>query len=120
MVDALVGTGAATERLGGADLVAPHLLDAEVGSVLRRLTLAGRLADEAAEAALFALVELEVLRWAHPPLLARAWAMRGNVTVYDGLYVALAEALDAPLLTLDSRLAGAPGVAATIEVLGTG
>lgn len=115
----MVGSHAATDRLGRADLVAPHLLDAEVGSVLRRLTMAGQLAAGAAEAALRDLAELEIDRWEHAPLLTRAWALRANVTIYDGLYVALAEALDAPLLTLDGRLAGAPGIVATIEVPGS-
>ena len=88
--------------------------------MLRRLAFGGKLTEGVAEVALGELAALEIDRWEHPPLLRRAWALRGNVTIYDGLYVALAEALDAPLLTLDGRLAGAPGIAATIEVPGSG
>lgn len=88
--------------------------------MLRRLVLAGQLTDGVAEEVLGDLAALEIERWEHTPLLPRAWAMRRNVAVYDGLYVALAETLEVPLLTLDGRLAGAPGIAATIEVVGSG
>ena len=63
------------------------------------------------------LRQLDVLRYAHEPLLPRIWDLRQNLTVYDAAYVSLSEALDAPLLTCDARLAGAPGGVARIEVL---
>ena len=88
--------------------------------MLRRLALAGLLDARLAGAALADLAAVEIDRWEHAPFLRRAWELRSNVTIYDGLYVALAEALDAPFVTLDGRLAGEPGIVATIEVVGTG
>jgi predicted nucleic acid-binding protein len=99
-------------------LWAPHLIDAEVGHVLRRATFADELPARTARAALEDLAELPMRRVGHVGLLERAWALRNNVSFYDGLYVALAEILDLPLVTLDGRLAGAAGVRAEIEVLG--
>jgi predicted nucleic acid-binding protein len=96
---------------------APHLIDAETGHALRRVVLAKELSVRAARAALVDLAELPIRRVGHRALLSRAWQLRANVTFYDGLYVALAELLEVPLLTLDARLAGAPGVRAEVEVL---
>ena len=89
---------------------APHLVDAETGHALRRVVLAGELSARAASAALADLADLRIQRVAHRGLLSRAWELRANVTFYDGLYLALAERLDVPLVTLDARLANAPGV----------
>jgi predicted nucleic acid-binding protein len=102
----------------GEVLWAPHLVDAEVGHVLRRETLAGELGSAAARAALEDLSNLPLRRASHRGLLARAWALRENLSFYDALYVALAERLRATLLTLDGRIAGAPGVGATILHMG--
>jgi len=99
-------------------LWAPHLVDAETGHALRRTVIAGELSADAARAALDDLAELPIRRAGHRGLLQRAWALRENVTFYDGLYVALAERLDLPVLTLDGRLAKAAGVRATIRALG--
>ena len=99
-------------------LWAPHLVDAEKGHALRRTVIAGELSADAARAALDDLAELPIRRAGHRGLLQRAWALRENVTFYDGLYVALAERLDLPVLTLDGRLAKAAGVRATIRTLG--
>lgn len=96
---------------------APHLIDAEVGHVLRRGTLAGELSEDSAQAALRALADIPLRRAHHRSLLDRAWSLRANVSFYDGLYVALAERLDLPLLTLDARLAGAPGLRVDVEVI---
>jgi predicted nucleic acid-binding protein len=98
-------------------LWAPHLIDAEVGHVLRRGALAGELRARAANRALDALADVPLRRASHRPLLARAWSLRKNVSFYDGLYIALAERLGLPLLTLDARLARAPGLRAEIEVI---
>jgi predicted nucleic acid-binding protein len=98
----------------GQVLWAPHLVDAEVGHVLRRETLAGELGVGAARAALEDLSDLPLRRVPHRGLLARAWALRQNLSFYDALYVALAERVRAVLLTLDGRIAGAPGVRAAI------
>jgi predicted nucleic acid-binding protein len=88
---------------------APFLLDAEVGQVLRRFVLAGLLDSERAAGALEDLADLRIDRYPHVPLLPRAFDFRDNTTFYDGLYLALAEALEAPLVTLDSALTKIPG-----------
>lgn len=97
-------------------LHAPHLLDVEVTQVLRRAERAGLVTSERAHEALLKLIELDIERHEHGPLLARTWQMRGNCTAYDAVYVALAEALDAPLLTFDKQLAKSPGTRAKIEI----
>lgn len=97
---------AVTARLHAArHLAAPHLLDAEVGQVLRRLTAAGLMSPATAQASLDDLANLPMVRYPHVPLLPRAFELRGNVTFYDALYLALAEAIDAPMLTCDRALA---------------
>jgi predicted nucleic acid-binding protein len=98
-------------------LWAPYLVDAEVGNALRRTARAGEISARKARAALADLFEMRLQRVSHHLLVERAWQLRENLSFYDGLYVALAEALEAPLLTLDSRLAKAPGVRAEIEVV---
>jgi len=98
-------------------LHAPHLLDLEVAQVLRRYVRAGHLSSVRALQALRDLLQLDLARYPHEPLLSRVWALRQNLTAYDAAYVALAEALRAPLLTLDARLAAAPGVKARVEIV---
>ena len=93
---------------------APHLLDLEVAQALRSLERSGTLEQERAAAGLDDFQSLRVVRHTHTRLLNRAWALRQNLTVYDGIYIALAEALDAPLVTTDRRLASAPGHTAQI------
>lgn len=91
---------------------APELLDVEVVQILRRFWLGGELHDERGRQALADLRDLPLERYRHDPLLPRVWELRGNMTAYDAVYVALAEALDAPLVTCDGRLARAmpPGI----------
>ncbi len=96
----------------------PHLVDAEVGHALRRLVSADELRPGDAREALADLADLPLRRAGHRGLLRRAWELRANVTFYDALYVALAERLDVPLITLDARLSAAPGVRAAIRLLG--
>lgn len=98
-------------------LAAPHLIDAEVGHVLRRSVLRGDSSSELALAALDDLSSLRIERFPHTGLLERAFQLRDNATFYDALYLALAEALDATLLTRDAALARIQGVAAKVEVL---
>ncbi len=99
------------------DLAAPHLMDAEVGQVLRRFVLAGRVDGTRAELALEDLAALPLVRYPHARLLPRALELRDNATVYDALYLALAEGLGAPLLTRDAALGEVPGVRARVEVI---
>lgn len=91
-------------------LWAPHLVDAEVGHALRTGVRVGRFTRKTAAAALEDLTQMRLQRVSHHLLLERAWKLRDNVSFYDALYVALAEALEAPLLTFDARLARAPGL----------
>ena len=104
-------------RLRGQELAAPELIDLEVVSVLRRQLSVGKLDPRRARLALDDLLELPIRRVSHRALLRRCWQLRDNLSVYDAAYVALAKALDAPLLTADARLAKAPGVGCAIEVL---
>ncbi len=99
-------------------LHAPHLLSLEVAQVLARLVRTGAIGAQLAETAIRTLAQLDVVRYDHEVLLPRLWELRENLTAYDGAYVALAELLDAPLLTLDRRLARSPGHRATIELVG--
>lgn len=96
---------------------APHLLDAEVGQVLRRYERLGDLDQAGARAALAHLAALPITRYPHGPFVGRAYDLRANVTVYDGLYLALAEALDAVLVTTDAALLGVPSCNAAVDVL---
>jgi predicted nucleic acid-binding protein len=98
-------------------LWAPYLVDAEVGHALRSVVRTGEISAKAARAALLDLMEMRLQRVSHHLLAERAWELRENVSFYDALYVALAEQLEAPLVTLDSRLAKAPGVRAEIELV---
>ena len=96
---------------------APQLLDVEVAQVIRRHELGGGIDRSQAVARLEGLADLPVHRYPHRPLIARAYAWRHNVTVYDGVYLALAEALDARLLTADRSLGRVPGCTATVDVI---
>jgi predicted nucleic acid-binding protein len=100
-----------------ADHVAPHLIDAEVLGVIRRHEQAGLLDATTSRLAVEDLHDWPGERVSHRPLLRRAWELRRNVRTWDALYVALAEAFDAPLVTLDERLASATGVRCQIEVM---
>jgi predicted nucleic acid-binding protein len=95
----------------------PHLLDVEIAQALRRLVRTGELSADRAAAAIGDLSDLDLHRHAHLDLVTRAWTLRANVTAYDAIYIALAEALGAPLLTCDAALAGAPGLRADVELM---
>lgn len=96
-------------------LHAPDLLNLEVAQVLRRYLLSGEVAEERADQAFSDLTELPLTYYAHSALLPRVWDLRHSLSAYDASYVALAEALDAPLLTTDRRLARTHGHNAHIE-----
>jgi len=97
-------------------LHAPHLVDLEAAQTLRRYEAAGEMSPERARQALLVFAQLPLERHAHWPFLDRIWELRRNLTAYDAAYVALAEALDAPLLTCDRALASAPGHRAVVEL----
>ena len=88
-------------------LHAPHLLDLEIAQVLRRYTRSGELDQQRGLQALEDLADLPLTRYPHTLFLSRIWELRDNVTAYDAAYIALAEALGAPLLTRDAALAAA-------------
>ena len=88
-------------------LHAPHLLDVEVAQVLRRYAAMGEIDDQRGAEALADLADFPIRRYPHDFLLTRVWTLRNNFTAYDAVYVALAEALNARLLTRDQRLAAA-------------
>ena len=122
MIEALLRTPAAAAvdaRLfePGETLHAPHLLDVEVAQVVRRYVANGDIDADRGREALDDLAALRLRRYPHDLLLPRIWALRHNLTAYDAAYVALAEALEAPLLTRDRRLAAAAGVSARIELI---
>jgi predicted nucleic acid-binding protein len=101
----------------GETLHAPHLLDVEVTQVLRRHLAQGTVTASRAEEALQDLLDLRVSRHPHGLFSWRVWELRDNLTAYDAVYVALAEALGAMLLTCDGKLALAPGHHARVEVI---
>lgn len=113
------GAGArARERLRlDPDLHVPHVLDVEVAAALRRRVRLGQTGVEEATEALGDLADLAAVRWDHEPLIPRVWELRDNITAYDAVYVVLAEMLDAVLITCDARLARAPGLVCSVEVL---
>ncbi|MDT8368709.1 MAG: type II toxin-antitoxin system VapC family toxin [Longimicrobiales bacterium] len=94
---------------------APALLDVEVAQVLRRLVHSGSLDEEHGRALLEILQDTPIDRHRIDPLLPRIWQLRHNLTAYDAAYVALAEALECPVVTLDERIAGAPGVCTEVR-----
>ncbi|HLX49552.1 MAG TPA: type II toxin-antitoxin system VapC family toxin [Streptosporangiaceae bacterium] len=113
VVAGLVDTGPdgrwAESLLAGDELAAPDLMPAEVANILRRAALAGDISADVASLAHSDLADLRVEFFPYQPGAERVWQLRDNVPCYDGWYVAVAELLDAPLATLDTRLASAPG-----------
>lgn len=105
-----------SRRLGSADLFAPALVHFECSNVIRRHEIGGLITSDQAAMAHADLLDLPIALVPYQSLAQRVWQLRSNLTSYDGCYVALAEALDAPLITVDRRLAQAPGTACRIEV----
>lgn len=99
----------AESMLASGPLAAPHLILVEAANILRRACLARALSADAANLAHADLLKLRVELFGYEPVAERVWSLRGAVTAYDGCYVALAEALDVPLATIDRRLSRAPG-----------
>ena len=111
VVEWLLGLPLADEvadRILEADsLHVPALLDVEVAQVIRRYATSGEITAQTGELALKALAELDAVRYTHELLLPVIWKLRGNLTAYDAAFAALAATLNAPLVTLDTRLARA-------------
>ena len=122
ILEVLLSTPAAPSVYGrlsvnGETLHAPHMLDLEILQVLRRYCAHGEITLDRAEQAVVDYLDLPITRYAHDIFARRVWELRQNFTAYDGVYVALAEALSAPLITRDRRLAAASGHRAIIEVV---
>ena len=105
------------DRLLAETVIGPDLLRLEVVSVLRRHAASAALTDEQAENAVSDLMAFPIIVFPTAPLIDRVWELRHNVTAYDACYVALAEAVEHPLLTADRRLADAPGIRCPVELL---
>src|SRR5688500_7086635 len=122
MIEVLLNTSTGVqlaERVFDPDeiLHAPHLLDVDLARVLRRYTRAGELDAARGLQALEHLADFPLTRYPHDLFLLRIWELRHNVTAYDAAYIAVAEALGAPLLTRDAALASVPGHHAQIELI---
>jgi len=104
-------------RLKAQSLAAPDLLRLETMSVFRRQLRNGSLTPKQAANAMEDLANLALVVYPTAPLLRRGWELRDNITAYDSCYVALAEALDCPLVTADQRLANAPSTRCEFEIL---
>ena len=121
MVEFLVGADPLAERVRatvtGEKLAAPHVIDLECAAAMRGLVRGGKLPAAEAERALDLLGDLRLERYGHVPLLCRIWQLRHNMWPYDAAYVALAEFLDAELLTLDGKIAAVPGVQCAVRNL---
>jgi predicted nucleic acid-binding protein len=101
----------------GEEFHSPHLVDVEVTQGLRRLVRSGEVSAIRAEEAIADLSDLALHRHAHLDLLIRAWQLRENITAYEAMYVVLAQALDATVITCDVPLAKASGRRARVEAV---
>ena len=115
--DGADGRRARDEVRGAGDIAAPDLVDVETVAVLRKRWLSGTISGRRFSAALDDLEALDIDRYPALPLIRRSYDLRPNVTAYDAMYVALAEALGCELVTGDQRLASAPGPRCVIRIL---
>lgn len=113
----LLNSGPARASMAGEQLHAPHLVDTEVASGLRRQVASQRIAADDGWAALDTWRRLGLTRYAMHGLLDRVWELRADLSAYDAGYVALAESLGCSLVTADARISRAPGVRCPITVV---
>jgi predicted nucleic acid-binding protein len=98
-------------------LHAPHVIDLEVAQVLRRYAAGKQMTTARAREALDDFLDLDLNRYPHDLLIPRIWDLRDNVTAYDAAYLALGEALGAPVLTRDRRLCSVPRLSTRVELV---
>lgn len=116
-VSALLNDGQARRLVAAEALHAPHLVDVEVVSALRRLAASGTLSAGDGHDCVQAWTRIGLVRYAAGPLLDRVWQLRHGVSAYDAMYVALAENLDCALVTADARLGNASGLRCPVTVV---
>jgi predicted nucleic acid-binding protein len=120
VVAALLDAGAdgdwAQDQLRAGSLAAPHLMPVEAANIIRRAELAGDISAALSTLAHADLLALRMELYPYEPLAWRVWELRHNLTCYDASYVALAEAVNAPLVTLDAAIAGAPGLRCEVRL----
>ena len=104
----------AARALAGSELATASLCRFEAANIIRRHEAAGLIGADQAALAHVDLLDLPMTEWPYEVLADRSWALRPNLTSYDASYVALAELLDVPLVTLDRRIRRAPGVRCTV------
>lgn len=122
LVSALIADDDAGERmrlrLDAEDVVcAPEVIDLEVANAWRRELMAGNIGEDRSRLGLDDLADLPLVRMSHRPLMPRIWELRHNLTPYDAAYVALAESLDATLLTVDGRSTRATSLRCEVELI---
>jgi predicted nucleic acid-binding protein len=106
----------ATSAMGGRELAAPDLIRSEAANIVRRQELAGLVSSDQAVQAHTDLLDLSIEEWPYMLLADRSWELRHNLSIYDASYVALAELVGSTLVTLDRRMAGAPGIRCPVSV----
>jgi predicted nucleic acid-binding protein len=117
VIGALLNARARGVLTGDLQVHAPHLMDSEIASAIRRRVRAGRLDSRAGWELLERYRRLGITRHSTFPMFERMWELRDNLSAYDAAYVALAEALDCTLLTGDARISGAPGLRCPVTVV---
>jgi predicted nucleic acid-binding protein len=116
-VAALLNDGQARRLLAAKRVHAPHLIDSEIASALRRQVHKNRMSAADGWNALDIWRRLALMRYPTPGLLRRIWALRENLSAYDASYVALAETLDCVLVTADARFSTAPDIRCPVTVV---
>jgi predicted nucleic acid-binding protein len=104
-----------TQTVGSGEIAAPALITYETANVIREHELAGQISPDQSAQAHADLLDLAIELWPYDLLAARAWELRTNLSIYDATYVALAEITNLTLITLDKRLAKAPGTKCRIS-----
>lgn len=119
IIAVLLDSGSAGEwavsTLAGSVLAAPHLIDYEVSNIIRRHELARLVSSDQAAQAHADLIALSIERWPYELLSSRVWELRSNLSSYNASYVAVAEQIGAPLVTLDRRIGRAPNVRCVVR-----